>query len=113
MYASQLEERELFRYPPLFRLIEIRLKHRNETVVRDFSNEYAETLRKKLGDRVIGPDKPAVGKVQNLYIRILLLKIESSASSSLLRDMLEKIQVQALSNAVFRHTIVQYDVDPV
>jgi primosomal protein N' (replication factor Y) len=101
-----LEERELFHYPPFFRLIEIRLKHRNETVVRDVSNEYADALRKRLGDRVIGPDKPAVGKVQNLYIRKILLKIEASASSTVLREILGQMHIR-------NNTVIQYDVDPV
>jgi primosomal protein N' (replication factor Y) len=113
MFATQMEERELFHYPPLFRLIEIRLKHRNETLVHDFANEYADVLRKKLGDRVIGPDKPVVGKIQNLYIQKLLLKIESSASTVLLREILEQTQKQMGMNAVFRNIIIQYDVDPI
>ena len=113
MYSTQMEERELFHYPPLFRLIEVRFKHRDETVVRDFSCEYAGVLRKKLGDRVIGPDKPAVGKVQNLYIRKLLLKIETSASPTLVREILEQTQKQMVNNPAFRSAFVQYDVDPV
>ncbi|GHV57213.1 hypothetical protein FACS1894182_05500 [Bacteroidia bacterium] len=111
MYAMQMEERELFHYPPLFRLIEITLKHRDETILRNLSNEYAIRLREKLGDRVIGPDKPMVGKVQNRYIRKILLKIELTASLPALREILE--QTQIASNSIFRNTIIQYDIDPV
>ena len=111
MYTMQMEERELFRYPPLFRLIEIRLKHRNETIVRDFANEYSDALRKKLGDRVIGPDKPVIGKIQNLYIRKIVLKIELSASQTVLKGMLEQTQTQMMNHSVFRSVVIQYDVD--
>ncbi|MDR2805108.1 MAG: primosomal protein N' [Dysgonamonadaceae bacterium] len=113
MYALQMEERELFRYPPLFRLVEMIIKHRNEAILNDFSNEYAAVLREKLGDRVIGPDKPAIGKVQNRYIRKIWLKIEITASASALREILEQAQTQMAKNPVSRTTVIQYDVDPV
>jgi primosomal protein N' (replication factor Y) len=113
MYAMQMEERELFRYPPLFRLIAVTLKHRKEEVLRDFANEYAALLRAKLGDRVIGPDKPAIGKMQNVYLKKILLKIENSASLPALREILEQAQVQIYGNPAFRYGIIQMDVDTV
>ena len=112
MYAMQIEERTLFHYPPLFRLIHITFKHRKEETLRDFANSYAGALRNRLGDRVIGPDKPAVGKIQKLYIRKILLKIELSASLTALRDILEQTQKQVLSQSPFKYVLIQYDVDP-
>jgi primosomal protein N' (replication factor Y) len=113
MYEMQMEERELFKYPPVFRLIEITLKHRKDEILRELSTVYAGLLREKLGDRVVGPDKPAVGKVQNLYIRKILLKIETSASLAALREILEQTRAQVLSHPNYRYVGIQYDVDPV
>ncbi|GHS97844.1 hypothetical protein FACS189421_05390 [Bacteroidia bacterium] len=113
MYDMQMEERELFKYPPVFRLIEITLKHRKDEILRELSAVYAGLLREKLGDRVVGPDKPAVGKVQNLYIRKILLKIETAASLAALREILEQTQAQIHSNPAYRYVLLQYDVDPV
>jgi primosomal protein N' (replication factor Y) len=113
MYDMQMEERELFKYPPVFRLIEITLKHRKDEILRELSVIYAGLLREKLGDRVIGPDKPAVGKVQNLYIRKILLKIETSVSLAALREILEQTSAQIHSNPAYRYVLLQYDVDPV
>jgi primosomal protein N' (replication factor Y) len=112
MYEKQLEERMLFRYPPFFRLIQITLRHKKEETLRDLANEYSRQLKEKLGERVIGPDKPAVGKVQNFYIKKILLKIELTASFSALREIIEPIRIQILKNPNFRGAIVQYDVDP-
>ncbi|MDR1526520.1 MAG: primosomal protein N' [Dysgonamonadaceae bacterium] len=111
MYAMQMEERALFRYPPLFRLVEITLKHRDEAIVSAFAGEYAARLREKLGDRVVGPDRPAIGKVQNKYIRKILLKIELSAASTVWRELLEQVQRQVGDSAGFRNVAVQYDID--
>ncbi|MCL1937280.1 MAG: primosomal protein N' [Candidatus Azobacteroides sp.] len=113
MYEQQMEERELFRYPPLFRLIQIMLRHKKEECLRNAANEYARMLREKLGDRVIGPDKPAVGKVQNYYLQKIVLKIELLASLSALREILEHARTQLLDCADFRYVSIQFDVDPV
>jgi primosomal protein N' (replication factor Y) len=113
MYNLQMEERELFKYPPLFRLISITFKHKKEETLRDMTHEYAALLREKLGNRVMGPDKPAVAKIQNLHIKKILLKIELNASLSALREILEQTQTHILNNQAFRYVLIQYDVDPV
>ncbi|GHT01696.1 hypothetical protein AGMMS49525_03170 [Bacteroidia bacterium] len=113
LYTMQMEERELFRYPPLFRLIHITLKHRQDEIVSNLADAFAQHLRKKLGDRVLGPDKPAVAKVQNLYLRQIVLKVENKVSMTVLRDILESIQALLLGQKEFRYAVVQYDVDPV
>ncbi|GHT75405.1 hypothetical protein AGMMS50262_10610 [Bacteroidia bacterium] len=111
MYAMQTEERQLFRYPPFFRLIQITLKHRKEETLKNLSREYANILREKLGDRVIGPDKPAVGKIQNLYLKRILLKIETTASLSMLREILEYAQKQIRNQPDYKYFVLQYDVE--
>ncbi|MDR0732820.1 MAG: primosomal protein N' [Dysgonamonadaceae bacterium] len=113
MYEMQSEERQLFHYPPYSRLINIDLKHRKEDVVRGAASCLADILRKRLGDRVMGQDKPPVGRVQNLFIRRILLKIETAASVPALREILEEAQRLLAGNANFKYAIVQYDVDPV
>jgi primosomal protein N' (replication factor Y) len=113
MYAMQLEERTLFHYPPLCRLVEITMKHRSETTVGAFAAQYAAALKIRLGDRVIGPDKPVVGKIQNRHIRKILLKVEIPASSNLLKEILEQTQRQVETQSGLRNILIQYNVDPV
>ncbi|GHT20818.1 hypothetical protein AGMMS4957_08700 [Bacteroidia bacterium] len=113
MYTTQMQERELFRYPPLFRLIHITLKHRLDDTVRDLAEAFAVQLREKLGDRVLGPDKPAVAKIQNLYLRQIVLKVENKVSMTVLREIVEGIQANLWAQKEFRYAVVQFDVDPV
>jgi primosomal protein N' (replication factor Y) len=113
MYEIQMEERNLFRYPPLYRLISIDLKHRKEEVLREAANIFADLLRKKLGDRVMGPDKPAIGRIQNIFIRRILLKIENAASINTLREIIEEVQTQLQKQSEYKYIMIQYDVDPV
>jgi len=112
MYQMQMEERQLFRYPPLYRLISISIKHKKENVLHEAAATYAGLLREKLGDRIMGPDKAAVGRIQNLYISKILLKIETNASLTALRELLEQTKKQVLSNSDYKYTLIQYDVDP-
>jgi primosomal protein N' (replication factor Y) len=113
MYEMQMEERQLFRYPPLYRLIYIYLKHRNEDVLNSTARTFAQSLREKLGDRVLGPEKPSTSRIQNLHIRRLLLKIESGVSIHLLHEIIEESQSHIRKDSSTSSIIIQYDVDPV
>lgn len=69
MYEEQLEERRLFNYPPFDRLVYVYLKHRKEEVAEQAAAVLAGWLRAGLGDRILGPDKPPVGRIQRLFIK--------------------------------------------
>ncbi|MDR1370020.1 MAG: primosomal protein N' [Dysgonamonadaceae bacterium] len=113
MYQTQIEERQLFHYPPFYRLININLKHKNEDLLKKMASEYANLLRNALGDRVMGPDKPPVSRIQSFHIQKILLKIEISASLNILHKILEDVRSRMLANSQYKYAIIQYDVDPV
>jgi len=113
MYEMQMEERRLFRYPPLYRLIYIYLKHKNEDTVGTTARAFAQSLREKLGDRVLGPEKPPTSRIQNLHIRRILLKIEVGVSIHLLHEIIEETQNTVRKAASVSSVVIQYDVDPV
>ena len=112
LYDDQLAERLLFRYPPYYRLIYIYLKHRHDDLVNTLANEMAMHLRTVFGDRILGPDAPPVARVQTLYIRKIMLKIETSASLPKVRQQLRLIRQQILADPRFRSCIIHFDVDP-
>lgn len=113
MYRMQLEERQLFKYPPLYRIISITLKFRNETITQKAAHQFADLLRIKLGERVLGPDKPAISKIQDKFLRKILLKIEVSSSIQILHQIIREAENRLLSEASFKYITIQYDVDPV
>ena len=112
LYREQLEERELFKYPPYYRLIYVYLKHRKEDVLLQAADVMAGWLRSGLGNRVLGPDKPPVARIQTLYIRKLVIKIEQDASVSKIRSFLKGVQQKVMEDERFRSLLVYYDVDP-
>ena len=112
MYKTQLSERKQFSYPPFFRLIYIYMKHKDEQILNSLSIQYARTLREVFGERVLGPDNPPVARVQSLYIRKIVLKVEVNASMIRVKEILRKVYENMLTDGRFKSLILYYDVDP-
>ncbi|WP_279166191.1 replication restart helicase PriA [Phocaeicola coprophilus] len=112
MYSEQLEERELFKYPPFYRLVYVYLKHRKEDVLDQATELMASCLRKGLGERILGPDKPPVSRIQTLFIKKIVVKIELDASLAKVRAYLQQVQRFLTEDERFRSLLVYYDVDP-
>lgn len=112
MYEEQIEERRLFHYPPFYRLVYVYLKHRKEDVLGLAAELMAGYLRTGLGDRVLGPDKPPVSRIQTLYIKKIVVKIEQNVSMKKVREYLLQVQRSMMEDARFRSLMVYYDVDP-
>lgn len=112
MVKLQLTERSMFKYPPYYRLVTFVLRSRNEAVLRELSTLYADKLRSVFGDRILGPVTPAVTRVQTLYVRNIILKIEIVASIASTRELLEKVHAEMQLNPSFSQLVFHYDVDP-
>jgi primosomal protein N' (replication factor Y) len=111
MFNEQIEERGLFGYPPLFRLIRFTVKHRDEAICINAAYSLANVLKDLLGKRVVGPDKPLIGRIQNMYLRNILLKIEKEVPISKLKLQLNAAVMTIAGN--FKSARVTIDVDPV
>lgn len=111
-YNHEIEERRRFNYPPFTRVINIYLKHREEEPLIRASALYAERLRSLLGNRVFGPDEPHVSRIQSLYIRKIMLKVEVEASMVKVKALLRQVYESFMENKEFRSLMVYYDVDP-
>jgi len=112
MYSDQLAERQLFKYPPYYRLIYVYLKNRNADLLDTMAKVMAGKLQAVFGIRVLGPDNPPVARVQTLFIKKIVLKIEVTASMGRVKEVLLKVQREMIEDERFRSLIVYYDVDP-
>ena len=112
MVGGQLAERQMFHYPPYYRLVYVYLKNRNETLLDLMAQTMAAKLRTVFGNRVLGPDKPPVARVQTLFIRKIVLKIETNAPMARARELLVQVQKEMVAEDRFKSLIVYYDVDP-
>ena len=111
-YRSLIAERQQFHYPPYYRLIDVYLKHRTDSLVETAGIELASRLRQWFGLRVLGPDKPSVAKVKSLSIRKLVLKLELGLNMADVRKYLALAQQQMLQDKRYSSLQIYYDVDP-
>ncbi len=112
MIAEQLAERELFHYPPYYRLIVIVLRSKHDAPLHTASRLYGEHLRAVFGERVLGPVTPPVSRVQTFYIRHILLKIETHANVYMVRERLEQVKQEMLQYVEMKKVLLHYNVDP-
>ena len=112
MAEGQLAERQAFHYPPYYRLIYVYLKHRREDVLEQMAQDMAARLRALFRQRVLGPDKPPVARIQTLFIRKIVLKVENSAPVARVRSLLIDVQKAVQEDPRFKGAMVYYDVDP-
>lgn len=112
MFNWQVAERSMFRYPPYFRIIVLVMRCKNEAPLIELSRLFADKLRAKLGERVLGPVTPPVSYIQTYHIRKIVMKIESSASIQAMRSFLDMTYEEMQNKPAFRQISMYYDVDP-
>lgn len=113
LYVGQMEERQMFVYPPFCRLIYVYMKHKRADVLDHLAAEMGSRLRQVFGSRILGPDAPPVARIQLLYIRKIVVKIEPGASLSKVREQLLYLRQSLMAHPDYRSAQIYYDVDPV
>ena len=88
------------------------LKNHNEALLEQMAAVMADKLRAVFGNRVLGPDKPPVARIQTLFIKKIVVKIEQNAPMGRARELLLRIQREMLEDERYKSLIVYYDVDP-
>ena len=111
-YAEQIEERRLFIYPPFCRLIYVYLRHREERVVDAAAIVMGNMLRSWFGERILGPDKPAVSRIKTMHIRKLLIKLELGINHEKARAYLHRAYETILNTKEYKTVQIYFDVDP-
>lgn len=111
-FDTEIEQRRMYNYPPFTRMIYIVLRHRDERELDERARAYAARLRQLFGTRVAGPEPPGVARVQNLYIRRIMLRVEVEASMQRVKEILRQLQGELNAAGALRGVILHYDVDP-
>lgn len=72
----ELLERNQLEFPPFRRLIRLILKHTDMNFLAEGAAVLGGRLKQRFGERVHGPEVPALERVNSLYHRVVLLKFE-------------------------------------
>ncbi|MBB1192143.1 primosomal protein N' [Flavobacterium sp. SOK18b] len=111
MYQEQLYDRQIYKYPPYFRLIKLTLKQRNYDKVNEGSAWLYQVLSQNLNMPVLGPEEPAISRIRNEYIRTILIKIPNTTSLVNTKKTIHKIMNSFEAVAQFRAIKVILNVD--
>ena len=91
MYKEQLYERQIYKYPPFFRLIKLTLKHRDFEKLKEGSMWLYQVMQQNLNVPVLGPEEPGINRIRNEYIRTIMVKIPQDSSISSTKKTIQKI----------------------
>jgi len=112
LYAEEIEKRRQFFYPPFSRLIHVTFKHKIKEVVEKAAHYFADVLKIKYGQYLVGPAEPVINRIRNQHLMELLVKLPRDAKTiaQCKKDMLE--QVALLHNhKSFKSVTVVNNVD--
>lgn len=107
-----LAERRNYRFPPFSRLMTLTVKHRDQMTALDAARTLAQSLTAKFGNIVSGPIQPVVGRVSNLYMQEIMVKMPRTASPSQVKTAMMADVNAILAEQQFRSASVRIDVDP-
>lgn len=91
MYKEQLYERQIYKYPPFFRLIKLTLKHRDFEKLKEGSMWLYQVLQQNLTVPVLGPEEPAISRIRNEYIRTIMVKIPNETNLQSTKKTIQKV----------------------
>ncbi len=111
MYKEQLYDRQIYKYPPYFRIIKLTLKHREFEKLKEGSMWLYQVLSQNLGIPVLGPEEPAISRIRNEYIRTILIKIPNNMPLAGTKKTIQKMLNSFEAVAQYRAIKVIANVD--
>ena len=112
LFLRQIEERKQFCYPPYYRLIEIKIKHRDKRIVNVAAQQLSLELTKFFGNRIVGPEFPLIERIQNLFQKNILVKLEADKSLQKSKQIMQNVIQELVSYNAFKNIRIITDVDP-
>jgi primosomal protein N' (replication factor Y) (superfamily II helicase) len=111
MYKEQLYDRQIYKYPPYFRIIKITLKHRDFDKLKEGAMWLYQVMSQNLTMPVLGPEEPAISRIRNEYIRTILVKIPQDRPIGSTKKTIQKILNSFEAVATFRAIKISLNVD--
>lgn len=111
-YEREIQSRSKLMYPPFSRIIVVYLKNKDAHAVDEAARIYADALRLTFGARVLGPEKPLIGRIATYYLQSIMLKIEANASMQKVKYILRAVYESLARDYRVKTSTIYYDVDP-
>lgn len=111
MYEEQIYERQIYKYPPYFKLIKLTLKHKDFERLKEGSMWLYQVLHQNLDMPVLGPEEPAISRIRNEYIRTIMIKIPANKPLQSTKTAIQKMLNSFDAVVQFRSIKVSVNVD--
>ncbi|MEP7094556.1 MAG: primosomal protein N', partial [Flavobacterium sp.] len=111
MYKEQLYDRQIYKYPPYFRIIKLTLKHRDFDKLKEGSMWFYQVLSQNLNMPILGPEEPSISRIRNEYIRTILIKIPQNLPLGSTKKTIQKMLNSFEAVAQYRAIKVVVNVD--
>jgi primosomal protein N' (replication factor Y) (superfamily II helicase) len=111
MYKEQLYDRQIYKYPPYFRIIKLTLKQRDFDKLKEGAMWLYQVLSQNLTMPVLGPEEPAISRIRNEYIRTIIIKIPQNTSIVNTKKTIQKILNSFEAVPQYRSIKVTVNVD--
>ncbi|MCM1490259.1 MAG: primosomal protein N' [Muribaculum sp.] len=112
-YTEELENRQRYGYPPYTKIINVFIRNKDAATCDAAAVMLAMALRQVFGNRVLGPEKPFVSRVNTWYLQQIMLKVEAQASMKKVKVLLRQVYENLAPAPQIKTSQVHYDVDPV
>jgi primosomal protein N' (replication factor Y) len=111
MYTEQLYDRQIYKYPPYFRIIKLTLKQRDFDKLKEGAMWLYQVLSQNLEMPVLGPEEPVISRIRNEYIRTIMIKIPQNSSIGGTKKTIQKILNSFEAVSQYRAIKVTVNVD--
>jgi len=113
MFREEMMERKQFKYPPFYKIIQIDIKHKDLGKLLVIAEHFVKDLKVHLGDMILGPQSPLVGRIRNYYIQSIIIKMDWKNQSvgkikTLLKGKVSDFEINKSNKGAF----LVIDVDP-
>ena len=108
-YQEEMAYRMLMDYPPAAHMLSVLVSGENEELLEqgmDYLAKFVERIASRYRIPVIGPAYAAVGKVNDIYRKVLYLK---HRDERILQDIKDKTEKYIRLNSGFRRLYIQFD----
>lgn len=112
-YENEITYRRVLKYPPVISMLAVLVTDDSEEAVQHIAERLAEYLRKQENReslRIIGPSAPVIGKLHDIYRRVIYLK--SSQTGDLLKAK-QELEAYAEQMELQESCRLYFDLNPV
>ena len=111
-YSEEIAYRELMMYPPVAQMMAVLIMSEADIVVKEHAQNIADTIKecfKEQRPQVIGPSEAAIGKINDIYRRVVYIKHRDYDVLVNIKDKIENM----ITELEWNKESIQIDFNPI